>query len=98
MWPIRSLRYMRIAGSLTSRLNGWSMPTNSGTPDYLRSKEIRCSKTCVAPRDTPNFSSECACRHRGALRSRPPVTLGLLPMRGHSLAELDMGGSSFYQG
>jgi tetratricopeptide (TPR) repeat protein len=33
MLPIRSLRCMRIAGSPTNRLNGWSVPTNSETPD-----------------------------------------------------------------
>src|SRR5258707_13854040 len=62
MWPIRSLRYMRIAGSPTNRLNGWTMPTNGETPDCLRSKAIRYSRICTTTRDTPNFSRKCACQ------------------------------------
>src|ERR1700730_16320507 len=56
---------MPIAGSPTNRLSGWTMPTNSETPDCLRSKAIRCSKICTKIRDTANFLIRCDCRPRG---------------------------------
>jgi tetratricopeptide (TPR) repeat protein len=52
---IKSLRCMRIAGSPTNRLNGWSVPTTSETPDCPHSTPNRCSKICTTTRDTPNF-------------------------------------------
>ena len=62
----RSLRCMPIAGSPTDRLNGWSVPTNSATPDCPRSRLIRYSKICATTRDTPSFSTKCACRPRAS--------------------------------
>jgi hypothetical protein len=64
--PIRSLKPMRTAGSPTNRLSGWSVLTNSETPDCLRSKAIRSSRICATTRDTPHFSRECACQHKAA--------------------------------
>src|SRR5262249_35624967 len=61
--PIRSLRHMPFVGSPTSRLNGWSAPTNSETRDCLRSRPIRCSISSETTQDTTHFSRKCTCRH-----------------------------------
>src|SRR5215471_18769775 len=68
--PIRSLRCMPFVESPTSRLNGWSAPTNSETRDCLRSRPIRCSKASDTTQDTPHFSRKCVCRHNGVVSLR----------------------------
>jgi TolB-like protein/DNA-binding winged helix-turn-helix (wHTH) protein/Flp pilus assembly protein TadD len=60
------MKCMRSAERSTRRLHGWSAPTNSGMPDCLTPRSTRCSKICDTIRDIPNFSRECACRHKAA--------------------------------
>jgi hypothetical protein len=47
---------MRIASSPKNRSLGWSLPTNSETPDCLRSTVIRYLEISTTTRDTPNSS------------------------------------------